>query len=184
MKPTGIIRRIDDLGRVVIPREIRHTLRIREGDPLEIYTGNDGEVIFKKYHPLGELQPLAVEYAESLSEATGIPIFICNRDEVIAVSGASKRDYLDKRVSDKMANIMDERSFFSNKRGSSHVFVVDDNPFYIQCAMPIIADGEVMGCVIAGVTDSDGDAKVSAEAVETLVKTSAKLLEKQATRIW
>lgn len=185
MRATGIIRRIDDLGRVVIPREVRQTLRIREGDPLEIYTGNDGEVIFKKYHPLGELQPLAVEYAASLNEATGIAVLICDRDKVIAVSGAPKRELLDKRrISDKMANIMDGKRFFSDKKGSPRIFVVDNNPFYVQCAMPIIADGEVMGCVIAGVTDSDDSAKVSAEAVEILIKTSAKLLGNQTTRIW
>ena len=99
MKATGIVRRIDDLGRVVIPKEIRRTMRIREGDPLEIYTDRDGEVIFKKYSPIGELNGFASEYAETLYKTAGMPIFVCDRDAVIAVSGASKREYMDRKIS-------------------------------------------------------------------------------------
>src|SRR5690606_11016659 len=88
MKATGIVRRIDDLGRVVIPKEIRRTLRIREGDPLEIFVDRDGEVILKKYSPIGELGDFAKEYAESLHESTGHITMICDRDTIIAVAGA------------------------------------------------------------------------------------------------
>ncbi len=88
MKATGIVRRIDDLGRIVIPKEIRRTLRIKEGDPLEIYTDRDGEVIFKKYSPIGEMQSFANEYATALQKATGTPIFVCDKEEVICVRGA------------------------------------------------------------------------------------------------
>ena len=98
MKATGIVRRIDDLGRVVIPKEIRRTMRIREGDPLEIYTDREGEVIFKKYSPIGELQSFAAEYADTLQKTSGMPVFICDRDAIIAVSGASKREYLEKKI--------------------------------------------------------------------------------------
>lgn len=94
MKATGIVRRIDDLGRVVIPKEIRRTLRIREGDPLEIYTATDGEVIFKKYSPVGELSAFASQYAEVLSRVSGLPVIICDKDHVIAASGVSKENYL------------------------------------------------------------------------------------------
>ena len=94
MKETGIVRRIDDLGRVVIPKEIRRTMRIKEGDPLEIYTDRDGEVIFKKYSPIGEMQEFATRYAEALQKTSSVPIFICYRDEIISVAGASKREYL------------------------------------------------------------------------------------------
>ena len=87
MKATGIVRRIDDLGRVVIPKEIRRTMRIREGDPLEIYTDNDGEVIFKKYSPIGELSAFASKYAEVLSKIGGYPVVVCDRDHVISVAG-------------------------------------------------------------------------------------------------
>ena len=100
MKATGIVRRIDDLGRVVIPKEIRRTMRIREGDPLEIYTDREGEVIFKKYSPIGELQTFAAEYAETLQKTSGLPIFVTDRDAVIAVAGASKREYLDRKRRD------------------------------------------------------------------------------------
>ena len=89
MKATGIVRRIDDLGRIVIPKEIRRTLRIKEGDPLEIFTDRQGEVIFKKYSPISELQSFAAEYAETLQRTSSMPVFICDRDEIIAVSGAS-----------------------------------------------------------------------------------------------
>ena len=87
MKATGIVRRIDDLGRVVIPKEIRRTMRIREGDPLEIYTDNEGEVIFKKYSPMGELGPYTKQYVDVLNRTSGLAVVICDRDQVIAVSG-------------------------------------------------------------------------------------------------
>jgi AbrB family transcriptional regulator, stage V sporulation protein T len=89
MKATGIVRRIDDLGRVVIPKEIRRTLRIREGDPLEIFVDRDGEVILKKYSPISELGDFAKEYAEALYDSLGNPILICDRDTYIAVAGSS-----------------------------------------------------------------------------------------------
>lgn len=91
MKATGIVRRIDDLGRVVIPKEIRRTLKIREGDPLEIYTDNEGEVILKKYSPIGEMGAFAKEYADTLHQVSGHIVIITDRDKVIALSGASKR---------------------------------------------------------------------------------------------
>ena len=96
MKATGIVRRIDDLGRVVIPKEIRRTMRIREGDPLEIYTDREGEVIFKKYSPIGELASFAAQYAETLYKTCSLSVVICDRDAVIACAGVSKKDYTDK----------------------------------------------------------------------------------------
>src|SRR5690625_2475306 len=98
MKATGIVRRIDDLGRVVIPKEIRRTLRIREGDPLEIFVAREGEVILKKYSPISELGHFATEYAEALYDSIHFPVLICDRDEVIAVSGESKKNYLSKII--------------------------------------------------------------------------------------
>ena len=109
MKATGIVRRIDDLGRVVIPKEIRRTLRIREGDPLEIFVDRDGEVILKKYSPIGELGDFAKEYAESLFESTGHITLISDRDTLIAVAGASKKEYLDKQISMLLENCMEGR---------------------------------------------------------------------------
>ena len=99
MKATGIVRRIDELGRVVIPKEIRRTQRIRRGDPLEIFTTGDGEVIFKKYSPIGELQGVAMQYAEVLSKCFALTAFVADRDRMMAVAGAGRRDLADRSIS-------------------------------------------------------------------------------------
>src|SRR5699024_2060743 len=109
MKATGIVRRIDDLGRVVIPKEIRRTLRIREGDPLEIFVAREGEVILKKYSPISELGQFADEYADALYDSVHFPVFICDRDEVIAVSGDSKKDYLNKSIGSHIEDAIETR---------------------------------------------------------------------------
>ena len=150
MKATGIVRRIDDLGRVVIPKEIRRTMRIREGDPLEIYTDRDGEVIFKKYSPIGELNAFAAEYAETLQKTAGMPIFICDRDAIIAVSGASKREYLDRKISRALEEILDARSLYVRGAGKETISITDDGSHYVSTAMPIISEGDITGAIIAG----------------------------------
>ena len=106
MKATGIVRRIDDLGRVVIPKEIRRTMRIREGDPLEIYTDTDGQVIFKKYSPMGELSEFAAQICDALHKTTGGIAAVCDRDAVIAVAGGGKRELLDRRISRELEELM------------------------------------------------------------------------------
>ena len=153
MKATGIVRRIDDLGRVVIPKEIRRTMRIKEGDPLEIFTDREGEVIFKKYSPIGEMQTFANEYAETLQKTSASPIFICDRDAVIAVSGASKRDYLERKISRGLEEIVESRSLYVRGNGKEPVAVINDGgAHYVNCAMPILSEGDIVGCV-ASVTD-------------------------------
>ena len=150
MKATGIVRRIDDLGRVVIPKEIRRTMRIREGDPLEIYTDREGEVIFKKYSPIGELQNFASEYADTLQKTSSMPIIICDRDAIIAVSGASKREYLDKRISKELEQIIDNRCIYHNSNKNDNYHIIDHgSQHYISCAMPIIAEGDIIGCILS-----------------------------------
>ena len=109
MKATGIVRRIDDLGRVVIPKEIRRTLRIREGDPLEIFTASDGEVIFKKYSPMGEISQFSGQYSEVLSRTSGMPVLITDRDHVVSASGIAKKDVLEKHISHEMEELMENR---------------------------------------------------------------------------
>ena len=109
MKATGIVRRIDDLGRVVIPKEIRRTMRIREGDPLEIYTDTDGQVIFKKYSPMGELSEFAAQICDALHKTTGGIAAVCDRDAVIAVAGGGKRELLDRRISRELEELMSTR---------------------------------------------------------------------------
>lgn len=117
MKATGIVRRIDDLGRVVIPKEIRRVLRIREGDPLEIFTDRDGEVIFKKYSPIGELGAFAAQYAETLNKTCELSVVICDRDTVIASAGVPKREFTDKRLSHHMRKSWRDAPCFAGRRG-------------------------------------------------------------------
>ena len=109
MKATGVVRRIDDLGRIVIPKEIRKTLRIREGDPLEIFTDKEGEIILKKYSPIGELTEFASQYAETLAKTTGHIACISDKDTIIAVSGAPKKEYLEKSVSSELEKLMEDK---------------------------------------------------------------------------
>lgn len=156
MKATGIVRRIDDLGRVVIPKEIRRTLRIREGDPLEIFVDRDGEVILKKYSPIGELGDFAKEYADSLYEAIGHIALIADRDTVIAVSGAPKKEFLNKAVGSLIERVMEERrSVLINKpgeqkthRGSLIGDDEDDSRFSAEVVAPIVSGGDPIGAVI------------------------------------
>ena len=148
MKATGIVRRIDDLGRVVIPKEIRRTLRIREGDPLEIYTEKDGEVIFKKYSPMGELSSYAAEICESLYKSTGGTVAVCDRDSMIAVSGG-KKELLEKPVSKALEEIMENRRAVRTESGSRAPRPVESAEDHaIAVAAPILAEGDVLGCVM------------------------------------
>ena len=174
MKATGIVRRIDDLGRVVIPKEIRRTMRIREGDPLEIFTDKDGEVIFKKYSPIGELGEFAAQYAEALAKASGLPACITDRDSVIAVAGISKRDFLEKKVSEELEKIMSEKSIYNtNTSRSSNLPIIDGNEkHHLLLAHPIIAEGDSIGSVAFF---SDENTKVT-DAEEKLVNAAAGFL--------
>lgn len=151
MKATGIVRRIDDLGRVVIPKEIRRTLRIREGDPLEIFVDREGEVILKKYSPIGELGDFAKEYADSLFESTGHIACIGDRDVIIAVSGASKKDYLNKSLGAVAEQAMEERRTIYNT-GESSVLKETEGEEKVkatnQVIAPIIAEGDPIGIVV------------------------------------
>lgn len=152
MKATGIVRRIDDLGRVVIPKEIRRTLKIREGDPLEIYTDQEGEVILKKYSPIGEMGSFAKEYAETLHQVSGHIVIITDRDTVIAVSGISKKDYLGKELSQDLERVMEENTLIFSRTENefkSIPIVVDDATRYTaQIVSPILSEGSVIGSVI------------------------------------
>ena len=112
MKATGIVRRIDDLGRVVIPKEIRRTMRIREGDPLEIYTEKDGEVIFKKYSPMGELSDFAGQICDTLYKTTGCSTAITDRDSIISVFGVPRRELHDKSISGELEQVMEDLTLY------------------------------------------------------------------------
>ena len=177
MKATGIVRRIDDLGRVVIPKEIRRTLRIREGDPLEIYTERDGEVIFKKYSPMGDLTEAAAQICESISKNTGHMAVVCDRDSIIAVAGASKRDLMDKRNSQELEQIMEGRKSYLYRSGESRIRVSDHvEKYHLGAASPILSEGDVMGCVVILLEEQD---MPLTEPEQKLVQTVSGFLGKQ-----
>ena len=170
MKATGIVRRIDDLGRVVIPKEIRRTMRIREGDPLEIFTSN-GEVIFKKYSPMGEMSSFASDYAAAMAEATTLAVIICDRDHCIAAGGAPKRDLLEKSVTPELEKIVENRKLYTSKGESLCAIEGCDRGIVVAC--PIISAGDITGCVLllenGGIsTASDSDIKLCEVAAKFL----------------
>ncbi len=143
MKATGIVRRIDDLGRVVIPKEIRRTMRIREGDPLEIYTDAGGEVIFKKYSPLGELGAFASQYCDALSGGTVLGVAVTDCDRFIACAGISKKEVIGAPVMPELDILMRERR---SANGGLEELKIAERP--ILAAVPIISAGDVMGSVV------------------------------------
>jgi AbrB family transcriptional regulator (stage V sporulation protein T) len=168
MKATGIVRRIDELGRVVIPKEIRRTMRIREGAPLEIYTTKDGEVIFKKYSQMSSLGDFAGELCDSLSKAAGCMALVTDRDTVIAVSGAPKRELGDKRISNQLEDIMEARQVYQRKDGEAPLPVTEDgNKYAFSTAAPILAEGDVLGCVILGGDDTQAATETAYKLAET-----------------
>lgn len=147
MKATGIVRRIDDLGRVVIPKEIRRTMHMREGDPLEIFTAADGEVVFKKYSPIGEFSSFATQYAEVLSKTTGMTVMITDRDRVVSVCGAQKKALTDGRVSPELEALMDERGSFTAK-SEVGIKPIMNSELEASIAYTIIGSGDVAGSVV------------------------------------
>lgn len=148
MKATGIVRRIDELGRVVIPKEIRRTQRIRRGDPLEIFTTGDGEVIFKKYSPVGELHGVAVQYAEVLSRSFALTAFVADRDRILAAAGSGRRDLADRSVSQPLEKVMESRKPYLSEGDPERVLLPCEGSLRpLLCAWPIIAAGDVTGAV-------------------------------------
>lgn len=177
MKATGIVRRIDDLGRVVIPKEIRRTLRIREGDPLEIFVDRDGEVILKKYSPIGELGDFAKEYAESLFESVGHTTVISDRDTVIAVAGASKKELLDRPIGQTLETCMENRKTQLETNNGNYEIIKDHHDSYgSYVAAPIIAGGDPIGTVV--IISKDESTKVG-QLEQKMAETAAAFLAKQ-----
>ena len=149
MKATGIVRRIDDLGRVVIPKEIRRTMRIREGDPLEIYTSRDGEVIFKKYSLLGGVEDFAGQLCETMSRSTGWICAVTDRDTVIAVAGGGKRELMGKRISAELEQVMESRRIYQYTGEGDPLTVCDGNEKLLTgVAAPILSEGDLLGLVL------------------------------------
>lgn len=145
MKATGIVRRIDDLGRVVIPKEIRRTLKIRESEPLEIFTDRNGEIILKKYSPIGEITTSAQQLAEAASKTCGKLFCICDQDQVIAASGPESKKYQGKQLSKDMEKRLFDRDFFPE--GSAYYPVTEDDTHTEQIIVPVISSGDSIGAV-------------------------------------
>ena len=178
MKATGIVRRIDDLGRIVVPKEIRRTLRIREGDPLEIFTDREGEIILKKYSPIGELGQFAGEYAESLAQVSGHATLIADRDQFIAVSGGCKQ-LLNKSVSRQLEEKVNNRETVIAAKGDrNYVNIAEDIAvdYAWQLITPIICEGDIIGSVI--LLENDGKSKMG-EVEQKLALSAAGFLGRQ-----
>ena len=175
MKATGIVRRIDDLGRVVIPKEIRKTLRIKEGTPLEIFTDREGEIILKKYSPIGELNVFAKEYAEALAQSA----CITDHDQVVAAAGQGSREYMGKPISKALEDAITERSsVFANGNDRSRIPVTQEQrePLYSQIMQPIISAGDTVGSVLLlGKNERD----VMGESEKMLIRTASGFLGRQ-----
>jgi len=177
MKATGIVRRIDDLGRVVIPKEIRRTMRIREGDPLEIYTDKDGGVIFRKYSLIGGLSDFAAQMCETLNKTTGEIAVITDRDTCISASGAPRRDLLDKRISTELEQLMDGRQIYQHRPDTPALPLFDnDNKYVLTCVAPILSEGDVLGCALFAGTEKEAK---SNEIDYKLLQTIAAFLGRQ-----
>ena len=132
MRATGIVRRIDDLGRIVVPKEIRRILRIREGDPLETYTGTAGEIILKKYSPISELGRIAEGFAETASSVLGLPVLVSDTDRFVAASGLRQKDYVNREIDDDLDSIIQKKSKYQNDS---------------RVVIPILSNGDPIGSV-------------------------------------
>ncbi len=176
MKATGIVRRIDDLGRVVIPKEIRRTMRIREGDPLEIYTDSNGEVIFKKYSQIGELALFINQYTEVLNKSSGHPVIVCDKDHVIAAAGLPKREILERRVSSALEDIMENRNTYIYNADVTPLQPIEGVDKYCLVAMPIISAGDFTGSIMF--VDNDTNINISETDIR-LIEVAAVFLGKQ-----
>lgn len=178
LRATGIVRRIDDLGRIVIPKEIRKTLRIREGSPLEIFTDREGEIILKKYSPIGELGAFAREYAESLAQNAGHITCIVDKDHIIAVSGGSKKEFMEKHISQELENVINKRSTHIAQRNERNFVPItndeNDTSYNHEIISPIISEGDVLGAVVMLSADSK-----MGEVEGKLAQTAAGFLGKQ-----
>ncbi len=163
MKATGIVRRIDNLGRVVIPREIRRTLHIREGDPLEIYTDAGGEVVFKKYSPIGEMADVAERMAAALAQKTPYGVAICDQERYVAAAGAGKAQLVDRRIGEGVEKVLDERRGYVRGSDGAGVPLTEEDPSHTAAAvLPVIAAGDIAGGVIL----HGGDGAAAPDAAE------------------
>lgn len=179
MKATGIVRRIDDLGRVVVPKEIRRTFRIREGDSLEIFTGQDGEIILKKYSPMKELEDFSMDYAESIARTTGYTVCVTDKEKVVAAAGNGKKQLLERQIHPKLLMAMEARKevLASLKENTYRDVVVNQEEDYLfQAISPIVCEVDVVGSVVLLTKDAK---KIFGESELLLIRTAAGFLGRQ-----
>ncbi len=177
MKATGIVRRVDSLGRVVIPKEIRHTLRIREGSPLEIYTDKEGGVTFRKYSPLGDLQDFSAQICESIHRNTGHIAAVSDLDSIIAVSGVPRRELQDRPNSAALEQLMEQRRSYRYQSGDKPLPPTDaTDKYHLGIAVPILSQGDLLGSVLILLAE---DAQPPEESDQKLIKTIAEFLGRQ-----
>lgn len=178
MKATGIVRRIDELGRIVVPKELRKNLRIKEGDSIEIFTGSDGEVILKKYSPIGELSDFAQEYVEVASKILGCPVCVTDKEQIIAVAGTPKKDLLGKHLHKELeCAIQDREGIMARKGEKKYIQITGENDaiFEGQIVQTIISEGDAIGAVLILTKDgktplTEMERKVAAIAANFLGK--------------
>lgn len=173
-----VLTRADDLGRIVVPKEIRRTLRIREGDPLEIFTGKEGEIVLKKYSPLGELGTFAAQYVESISQILGCPVAVADRDQIIAVAGMPKRELVGKSIHKELEDVINDRAAILAKKGDTKFIniTIDDGEYEGEVVQTIISEGDAIGAVI--VLSKDKKVKIG-EAEQKAAIIAANFLGKQ-----
>lgn len=179
MKATGIVRRIDDLGRIVIPKEIRRTLRLREGTPLEIFTDREGEIILKKYSPMVELTAFAAQYADAMAQSTGMMVCITDRDQIIAVAGGGKKELMQKPISKQLEQVINERIVVSAGQDEKNFIFIsseDIEGITAQVIAPIICEGDAIGAV--AILSKEPRAKFGDMEIK-LAQTAAGFLGKQ-----
>ncbi|MCI6176978.1 MAG: stage V sporulation T C-terminal domain-containing protein [bacterium] len=167
MKATGIVRRIDELGRVVIPKEIRRTQRIRQGDALEIFTAGDGQVVFKKYSPLVELGQLSGVYAEVLAKNLGRPVLVCDRDAIVAATGQGKSQTMGREISDGVSKLLAMRApYLAPEQPSRRLAAFEKGDGVLLCAAPIVVHGDIEGGVL--LTGAERDPSPDAETARAV----------------
>lgn len=175
MKATGVVRRIDDLGRVVIPKEIRRNLRIREGDSLEIFVDNQGDVILKKYSPVEDLSEFSQQYADALYMAIQKDIIICDRDTIVAGTANLKKKYVQKKISDQLEKFMNNRTTKIERDNAEIEITEDKKEHYEYAVQPILSNGDCVGAVLVIGNDNN---KVINDIDVTSAKTAASFIGK------
>ena len=178
MKATGMIRKIDDLGRIVIPKELRKNLKIKTGEPLEIFIDDEGDLIFKKYLPMLDISEISEQIATILSEVTGYNCIITDTNSVLVAIGKNVKEYIGKEISMELYEIMEERVILSTKNEKSINITKEDMKLkhISQIVAPIISDADAIGAIV--LFSNDYNKKITDNEYQ-LLKVLTKYIGKQ-----